>query len=72
VPRFSWQQDVKGTSPGPGANFVEDRYGMTLGVSANLQATWELDTVWTRFGGAGRYNLLTDRDFIAASVKYSF
>ena len=39
VPRFSWQHDVSGTSPGPGGNFVEGRYGLTLGVAANLQAT---------------------------------
>lgn len=72
LPRFSWQHDVSGTSPGPGGNFVEGRYGLTLGVSANLQAKWELDTSYTRFGGAGRFNDLNDRDFVAASVKYSF
>ena len=31
-----------------------------------------VDAAWTRFGGAGRYNDLNDRDFVAASVKYSF
>lgn len=72
LPRFSWSQDVNGTSPGPGGNFIEDRYGLTLGVSANLRATWELDVSWSRFGGAGRYNDLNDRDFAAASVKVSF
>ncbi len=72
VPRFSWQQDVKGTTPGPGGNFIEDRYGLTLGLSANLRGTWEADAAWTRFGGAGRFNDLNDRDFVAASLKYSF
>ena len=72
VPRFSWQHDVSGTTPGPGGNFVEGRYGLTLGVSANLQAKWELDTSWTKFGGAGRFNDINDRDFVAASLKYSF
>ncbi|MEZ5513101.1 MAG: DUF1302 domain-containing protein [Steroidobacteraceae bacterium] len=72
LPRFSWQHDVDGTTPGPGGNFVEGRYGLTLGVSANLQAKWELDMAWTKFGGAGRYNDLNDRDFVAATVKYSF
>jgi hypothetical protein len=72
LPRFSWQQDVKGTTPGPGGNFVEDRYGLTLGMAANLRAVWELDVAWTRFGGAGRFNDLNDRDFVAASLKYSF
>jgi hypothetical protein len=72
VPRFSWQHDVSGTTPGPGGNFVEGRYALTLGVSTNLQAKWEIDASWTKFGGAGRFNDINDRDFVAASVKYSF
>ncbi|MGQ0835394.1 MAG: DUF1302 domain-containing protein [Gammaproteobacteria bacterium] len=72
VPRFSWQHDVDGTTPGPGGSFVEGRYGLTLGVAANLRATYELDVAWTRFGGADRYNDVNDRDFIAAAVKFSF
>jgi hypothetical protein len=72
VPRFSWQHDVEGTTPGPGGNFVEGRYGLTLGVGANLRATYELDLSWTRFGGAGRYNDVNDRDFVAAAMRYSF
>jgi len=72
LPRFSWQQDVKGTTPGPGGNFVEGRYGLTLGVAANLMAKWELDMAWTKFGGAGRFNDINDRDFVAATAKFSF
>ena len=45
---------------------------LTLGVSANLQARWEIDLAWTTFGGAGRFNDINDRDFIASSVKFSF
>jgi hypothetical protein len=51
---------------------VEGRYGLTLGVSGNLRGTYELDTSWTKFGGAGRWNDLNDRDFVTASVKVSF
>ena len=72
LPRFNWQHDVKGTTPGPGGNFVEGRYGLTLGVAANLQAKWELDMSWTKFGGAGRFNDINDRDYVAATVKFSF
>jgi hypothetical protein len=72
IPRFSWTHDVNGTSPGPGGNFVENRNGLTLGVAANLRATYELDLAWTRFGGASRWNDLNDRDFATASVKVSF
>jgi len=71
-PRFVWSHDVSGTTPGPGGNFVEDRYGATLGVLASYQSRMEVDVSYTVFGGAGRYNELTDRDFFAATVKYSF
>jgi hypothetical protein len=72
LPRFNWQHDVSGTTPGPGGNFVEGRYGLTLGVAANLMAKWEVDASWTKFGGAGRFNDINDRDFVAATVKFSF
>jgi hypothetical protein len=72
VPRFIWAHDVKGTTPGPGGNFVEGRYGLTLAASANLQAKWEVDMSWTKFGGAGRWNDLNDRDYVAATLKFSF
>ena len=72
LPRFNWQHDVSGTTPGPGGNFVEGRYGLTLGVAANLLAKWEVDMSWTKFGGAGRFNDINDRDFVAATVKFSF
>jgi hypothetical protein len=72
LPRFNWQHDVSGTTPGPGGNFVEGRYGLTLGVAANLLAKWEIDMSWTKFGGAGRFNDINDRDFVAATVKFSF
>jgi hypothetical protein len=72
VPRFSWQHDVSGTTPGPGGNFVEGRRALTLGVSTNLLARWEVDFSWTTFGGAGRFNDINDRDFIATVVRFAF
>jgi hypothetical protein len=72
TPRIVWSQDVSGTTPGPGGNFVEDRYGATIGVGASYQAKLEFDASYTKFGGASRYNELTDRDFIALTAKYSF
>ena len=72
TPRVVWSHDVSGTTPGPGGNFVEDRYGATVGIGASYQSRLEFDVSYTKFGGAGRYNELTDRDFVAATVKYSF
>jgi hypothetical protein len=72
VPRFSFAQDVDGVSPGPGGSFIEGRKGLTLGLGFQYRFNWELDLSYTRFSGAGRYNLLNDRDFVAANVKFSF
>jgi hypothetical protein len=63
---------VKGVSPGPGGNFIEGRHAITVGLGANLRAKWDFDVSYTQFGGAGQYNLLNDRDFVAASIKFSF
>lgn len=71
-PRFSWQHDVEGVSPGPGGNFIEGRTGLTLGMGFDRQATWQFDLSYSVFSGAGRYNLINDRDFAAFNFKYSF
>ncbi len=72
LPRISWQHDVNGVSPGPGGNFIEDRKGITLGLAAILRNQWNADMSYTRYYGAGRHNLIGDRDFVSASLKYSF
>ena len=71
-PRLAWGHDVKGNSPGPGGNFIEDRKALTLGLNFNFQNRWAADISYTDYFGAGRYNLINDRDFIAANFKYSF
>jgi len=71
-PRFSFAHDVRGLSPGPGGNFIEGRNALTLGLTGTYRISWEADFSYTRFNGANRYNLLNDRDFVAANVKYSF
>ena len=72
LPHVTWSQDVKGISPGPGGNFLQGRHAVTVGVGANLHQSWDFDVSYTQYGGAGGYNLLNDRDFVAASIKYSF
>lgn len=71
-PRIAWAHDVSGNSPGPGGNFIEDRKAVTLGLGASYQSTWSADLSYTDFFGAGRYNLVNDRDFLALNIKYSF
>ena len=71
-PKMTWQHDDKGTTPGPGGNFVEGREALGLGLGASLQNRWQLDVTYTKYAGAGRYNDLIDRDWVAAAIKYSF
>ena len=71
-PRFAFAQDVSGITPGPGGNFVEGRRAITVGVGADYQNTWAADFSYTSFQGAGRHNLLNDRDFAAFNLNYSF
>ena len=72
LPHFTWSHDVKGVSPGPGGNFIEGRHALSVGLGASLRSKWDFDVSYTQYGGAGQYNLANDRDFVAASIKYSF
>ncbi len=71
-PRVAWSHDVDGNSPVPGGNFLEHRKAVTVGLEANYQNAWTADLSYTDFFGAGRYNLINDRDFVSFNVKYSF
>lgn len=71
-PRIAWAHDVSGNSPNPGGNFIEDRKAITFGLGADYLNTWSADLSYTDFFGAGRYNLVNDRDFVSFNVKYSF
>ena len=69
-PYAQWQHDVNGNSPSPIGPFVDDRTALTLGVGADYLSRWQATLGYTRY--TGRRNELSDRDFISASVKYSF
>ncbi len=72
LPRFSWQHDVDGVTPGPGGNFIDGRMAFTVGLAINYLSRWEFDVSYTNYSGADRYNLINDRDFLGGFVKYSF
>jgi hypothetical protein len=71
-PRLGWRHDVSGTTPGPGGSFVDGRQQLTLGVAFNYLNEWIFDFAYTTFMGAGEFNMQKDRDFLSASVRYSF
>ena len=69
-PYLQFQHDVGGNSPSPSGSFVEGRTAVTLGLRAGYLSRWEADLNFTAYGGS--QNELHDRDFISATVKYSF
>lgn len=72
LPRIAWAHDVSGTTPGPGGSFIDGRKQLTFGLAFNYLQKWVFDMTYTSYSGGGKYNLLYDRDFYAASIRYSF
>ena len=69
-PYMQFLHDVNGNSPAPSGPFVEGRTALTLGIRADYLSRWQANLGYTRYAGDG--NELSDRDFISASIKYSF
>ena len=69
-PYLQFQHDVGGNSPSPSGSFVEGRTAVTLGLRAGYLSRWEADLNFTTYSGS--QNELLDRDFVSATVKYSF
>ncbi|SDL40274.1 DUF1302 domain-containing protein [Pseudomonas indica] len=70
-PSIAWSHDVKGYSPGPGANFEEGRKAISLGLDAEYQNTYTASLSYTDFFG-GKYSTVSDRDFVALSFGVNF
>ena len=71
-PQIAFNHDVKGTSPTPIGNFVEDKKSVTLSLGANYLNDWQATLAYTANWGGKSYNLLRDRDFVSLTVSYSF
>lgn len=71
-PRLAFNHDVKGTTPGPGGNFIQSRRSLSVGVEANYLNQWSVDLAYTNFFGAGSFNLIRDRDFVGFTARYAF
>ncbi|GFM89120.1 hypothetical protein PSCICO_45190 [Pseudomonas cichorii] len=70
-PSVAWSHDVKGYSPGPGANFEEGRKAVSLGLDAEYQNTYTASLSYTNFFD-GKYTTVDDRDFVALSFGMNF
>ncbi|RXK56497.1 DUF1302 domain-containing protein [Oleiharenicola lentus] len=71
-PLLVFAHDVGGNTPLPLGNFLHGRKTITVGADFTYQNAWAVELRYVNFGGAGRYNLLGDRDYVSATLKYSF
>ena len=71
-PQLAFTHDVEGYAPNPGGNFVEGRKSVGVSLEAVYQNSITGNIGYTNFFGGEPYNELTDRDFVSASVSYSF
>jgi hypothetical protein len=71
-PSVAFTHDVRGVTPLPLGNFIAGRKSVNLALEFTLQNKWSFELRYVTFFGAGRTNLLFDRDYAAATVKYSF
>lgn len=71
-PVLRFDHDVEGVTPTPLVNFVEGRKSLTTKLTAAYLQSWSADVAYTRYFGGAAQNLLSDRDYVEALVKYTF
>ncbi|ACB76447.1 DUF1302 domain-containing protein [Opitutus terrae] len=71
-PAIGFTHDVRGNTPLPLGNFIEDRKSVNLSAEFTYQNRWAFELRYVNYFDGGRYNLLQDRDFVATTLKYSF
>ncbi|MDM4769146.1 DUF1302 domain-containing protein [Solimonas sp. SE-A11] len=77
-PTIRFDHDVDGTTPTPITNFVEDRKSVHVSLGVTYLQAWQGEIGYTTYfgatssGGLGGRNLLADRDYVEAVLKYSF
>jgi len=64
--------DVQGISPGPAFEFVGGRKEVDMLYEIRYKASLSLNLGYTWYWGGGDQNVLSDRDFAQAFVKYQF
>ncbi len=71
-PTLIFSQDVQGVSPGPAFEFVGGRKEIDTLYEFRYKAALSFNIGYTWYWGAGDQNVLADRDFAQAFVKYQF
>lgn len=72
APAIAFVHDVGGNTPLPLGNFVEGRKSVNVVAEFSWKNAWSLEFRYVNFFGAGQYNLIADRDYVASTLKYSF
>jgi hypothetical protein len=72
TPTVAFTHDVQGNTPLPLGNYLAGRKSINLVVEFSWQNSWSLEARYVNYFGASRYNLLSDRDYVATTLKYSF
>jgi len=71
-PQVAFNHDVQGNSP-QGYNFLHNRKSASLGVTFDYLSRWEVGMSYAAFwGGYGSGTTQRDKDFVSATVSYSF
>jgi hypothetical protein len=72
APSIAFTHDVQGNSPLPLGNYIQGRRSVNAAVEFTYRNAWSFEVRYVNFYGAGHYNLLNDRDYVATTAKYSF
>ncbi len=71
-PLLAFAHDVSGNTPRPLGNFIEGRMSLSAALQFTYLNDWQVELRYTNYFGADAYNLIADRDFLSATLKYSF
>ena len=71
-PTIRFDHDLHGYTPTPIGNFVEGRRLVSVSVGWTYHAAWSGSVGYVNYFGGNRQNLLADRDYLDASIAYSF
>lgn len=71
-PTLAFTHDVGGNTPLPLGNYIRERKSFNLALEFTYRNAWSLELRYVNFFDAGKYNLLSDRDYVATTVKFSF
>jgi hypothetical protein len=67
-PTLAWRHDFRGTTPNQ--TFIENRKGISLGLTLDYLQVYGLSVGYSSFFGGGRNHLVRDRDFVSLSFTY--